>query len=56
MTITSEQYKEAVGVDPKDDDLERCNCEKAGEVGHWSCGWDKITNLPVFLSGAFKVE
>ena len=56
MTITAEQYKEAVGVDPINDDLERCNCKKAGEMGHWFCGWDKITNLPVFLSGAFKKE
>jgi hypothetical protein len=31
-----------------DDDLERCNCKRAGEAGHWSCGMCRH-GQPVFL-------
>ena len=30
--------------------MHRCNCEHAGEMGHWACGWDAEENLPVFLT------
>ena len=33
------------------DDLERCNCELAGEVGHYSCGWCSECDLPRFMCG-----
>ncbi len=46
--ITRAKFKAATGVDPVDDDLERCNCKKAGEAAHWMCGWDEKRNLPVF--------
>lgn len=46
--ITAEKFKAATGVDPEQDDLERSNCRRAGEMGHWFCGWDKERNLPVF--------
>lgn len=49
--ITKEQFTAATGREPQHDDLERCNCEHAGEIGHWFCGWDDKTNLPRFASG-----
>lgn len=46
--ITEEMFKSATGFDPVEDDLERCNCQKAGEVGHWYCGWNPDKNQPAF--------
>jgi hypothetical protein len=48
--ITRELFLAAVGVEPIQDDLERCNCPQAGEFGHWCCGWDADRNLPVFMT------
>lgn len=47
--VTEELFEQLVGCKPIEDDLERCNCEKAGSVGHQSCGWNAETNLPVFM-------
>ena len=44
--ITAKEYEKAVGCQPEHDDLDRCNCAKAGEVGHWSCGWCKAHDQP----------
>lgn len=49
--ITEEYFKACTGYDPKDDDLERCNCDRAGQIGHFLCGWDKKRNMPNFLLG-----
>lgn len=49
MKITEFLFKEATGEEPKDDDLERCNCQLAGQPGHWYCGWNKEKNKPVFF-------
>ena len=54
MEITEEQYIKATGQQPRDDDLERCNCPKAGQSGHGSCGWNHKANLPVFMVGPEK--
>lgn len=48
--ITAEMFKAATGLDPWDDDLERCNCPKAGEIGHTDCGWNEAKNRPNFFS------
>jgi hypothetical protein len=48
VRITRKKFKEATGCDPVNDDLERCNCKRAGEITHTLCGWDKARNLPVF--------
>jgi hypothetical protein len=50
--ITAEMFEQATGQQPQNDDLERCNCEHAGEIGHWSCGWNEAANLPYFMKGA----
>ena len=49
--ITEEIFTEATGFKPIKDDLERCNCEYAGESGHWQCGWNIALNKPVFMVG-----
>lgn len=51
MTITREQFITATGREPENDDLERCNCESAGALGHSCCGWNRILNRPVFQFG-----
>lgn len=54
--ITRQQYLEAVGTAPIQDDLERCNCHKAGTPGHTSCGWNFYLNRPVFMGGSQGLE
>lgn len=49
--ITAEQFKLATGYEPANDDLERCNCPQAGELGHWQCGWCEVKNRPRFMCG-----
>lgn len=51
MEITAAYFKECTGFDPVDDDLERCNCQKAGESGHRYCGWNHDLKQPVFYGG-----
>lgn len=46
--ITAEFFEQATGRAPKNDDLERCNCEQAGEMGHQFCGWNYRKNVPSF--------
>jgi hypothetical protein len=48
--ITREKFLEATGQEPQDDDLERCNCDKLGQIGHTFCGWDEKRNRPNFWS------
>ncbi len=49
--ITAEYFELRTGAPPIQDDLERCNCEKAGQIGHWQCGWNKQQDQPVFAVG-----
>lgn len=49
--ITVEMFEKATGQSPLDDDLERCNCPKAGEILHSCCGWNEEQNLPQFYVG-----
>lgn len=55
MAITAEQFEQATGRAPERDDLERCNCPQAGRMGHYQCGWDDQTNLPVFMTGKLNI-
>jgi hypothetical protein len=54
--ITAEQFEAATGHAPKDDDLERCNCDKAGQIAHTQCGWDHARNLPEFIAVAHRFK
>lgn len=46
--ITADQFRERLGRDPEDDDLERVNCESAGLIGHRRCGWCHTHKAPLF--------
>lgn len=46
--VNAEEFFKMTGRQPIQDDLERCNCPKAGDLGHFSCGICKEHNLPVF--------
>jgi hypothetical protein len=48
-SITAEKFKEVTGHDPINDDLDRCNCPQAGDLGHEQCGWHEARNLPNFM-------
>jgi hypothetical protein len=56
MIMTAEQFTKATGAEPINDDLDRCNCDKAGEIGHWYCGWDAEANLPIFMYDGRRIE
>jgi hypothetical protein len=56
IMITAEQYEAAVGHPPEQDDLERSNCDKAGQIGHECCGWDHERNLPEFIAVAHRLK
>lgn len=49
--ITAEMFKAAMGYEPENDDLQRCNCALAGELGHTQCGWNWDHNKPQFCFG-----
>jgi hypothetical protein len=49
--VTRQQFINATGRAPLQDDMERCNCELAGEAGHMCCGWNRQKNGPVFEVG-----
>jgi hypothetical protein len=54
--ITREKFMTALGFEPEQDDLERCNCEKAGQIGHSQCGWDESRNKPRFIPDERKAQ
>lgn len=43
---TAEQYEYRYGRPPEHDDLERINCDCAGDPGHRQCGWCVECNGP----------
>lgn len=51
VLITEEIFEKSTGYKPEYDDLERSNCDKAGQIGHSMCGWDKQRNMPNFIPG-----
>lgn len=56
MLIDAKEFKNATGLDPEKDDLERSNCERGGQEGHYGCGWNKTLNKPVFMVGIDKAK
>lgn len=53
VVITAEIFKDATGREPRQDDLERCNCPHVGGKHWWDhtfCGWNYHRNLPMFES------
>lgn len=49
--ITREHFIEATGTEPQHDDLDRCNCQHAGAIGHLCCGWNPYLEKPQFMIG-----
>ena len=49
--ITAEHFERVTGHAPEQDDLERSNCEHAGQIGHYMCGWDTKRDMPNFIPG-----
>lgn len=45
--MTAQEFQEATGHEPMDDDLERVNCPDAGRIGHVTCGWCAKHQRPV---------
>jgi hypothetical protein len=49
--ITAEYFTRCTLRQPQDDDLERSNCNKAGQRGHTWCGWNHTLDLPRYMVG-----
>jgi len=47
--MTSQEYKEAFGKEPENDDIERATCKEAGQSGHYFCGVCSVHNKPRFM-------
>ena len=46
--ISREHFFRATGYLPEEDDIERCNCKKAGSPMHIGCGWNHVDDMPNF--------
>jgi len=44
-----EKFIAALGREPINDDLERCECPHAGLPGHFQCGWCDACDGPRFM-------
>jgi hypothetical protein len=49
--ITKEIFSRRFGREPVHDDLERVNCNRVGELGHWQCGVCPDHDKPRFECG-----
>lgn len=49
--ISFRRFQNAIGREPKDQELSQVNCPLAGTAGHEMCGWNKKRNAPVFSVG-----
>lgn len=45
------EFEVKTGRPPELDDLERVNCSKAGNFGHFCCGWCDDHDEPMFQCG-----
>lgn len=49
--MSEEEFEVAFGYKPANDDLHRVNCDQAGKVGHWQCGFCPVHNRARFMCG-----
>lgn len=49
--IDAQQFKNATGRYPRADDLDRVNCQRVGNLGHYFCGWCGDCQMPRFICG-----
>jgi len=47
--MNTKEFKKIVGRKPEQDDLERVNCDKIGEPGHYYCGVCPKCKFPKFM-------
>lgn len=48
---TVEEIEKTIKRKLENDDFERANCPKSGEIGHWQCGWCSEHDQPRFQCG-----
>jgi hypothetical protein len=46
-----QEFEQKTGRAPEHDDLDRVNCLKAGQLGHYHCGWCDNHDGPIFECG-----
>lgn len=56
MKFTAQQFEEMTGFPAIEDDLERLNCDQAGEIGHGGCGFCPDHKKPRFVCGCFNMD
>lgn len=49
--MNAQEFEARTGYAPVDDDLERVNCDRIGEIGHQQCGWCEQCKGPRFQCG-----
>lgn len=49
--IDAQAFRLLLGRAPEGDELHRVNCEQAGMVGHFMCGWCEDCDSPRFVCG-----
>lgn len=47
--MNAQEFEEKMGRPPIQDDLDRVNCLKKGEIGHTRCGWCEKCDRPNWL-------
>ena len=53
--FTDVDYFEMTGLPPKNDDLERLNCEHAGKTGRYFCGYCREHQKPRNTCGCIDI-
>lgn len=53
--MTAEEFRERFRREPEHDDLERVDCSKAGQAGHYWCGVCTEHQAPRFLCGCVRI-
>jgi hypothetical protein len=53
---SAEEFQEAFGRPPEQDDLERLNCQHIGEPGHTFCGYCQKCGVPRWECGCDTVD
>lgn len=54
--IDAASFTNWTGIEPSEDDLDRCNCQLEGTPGHWHCGWNETYHMPNFMLPMQDVE
>lgn len=49
--MDAKTFEQKIGRAPEQDELDRVNCKRAGDTGHWLCGWCDEHDKPHFQCG-----